>query len=108
MKRAELAGFALYNLRDDIGEAHGFASEQPDRVKAMRETMSKLYHEVRDAWTPWQEWPFANYDGPRIKRAVWWKVWKHVAPAKQCRVGCPQPRRVLRQRTLHGLARGLQ
>jgi arylsulfatase A-like enzyme len=29
----------LYNLKDDIGETHNLAQEQPDRVKAMHEKM---------------------------------------------------------------------
>jgi arylsulfatase A len=81
MKRAELSTFELYNLRDDIGEAHDLAAQQPERVKIISAMMTRLYREVRDEWTPWPEWTFANFDGPRIERLPYWKP-KKTAPPK--------------------------
>lgn len=38
--------FALYNLADDTGERHDLAHVQPERVRAMAETMKKLHAKV--------------------------------------------------------------
>lgn len=81
LKTAELAVFELYNLRNDIGEQHDLAEQQPQRVAAMVAQMKSLYHEVRDECPVWPEWTFANYDGPRIE-------WP---PYGKPRAGAPKP-----------------
>jgi arylsulfatase A len=73
LKTAGLTTFELYNLRDDIGEQHDLAAQQPQRVAAMAAQMRLLYREVRDECPTWPEWKFANYDGPRIEWPPYWK-----------------------------------
>jgi arylsulfatase A len=73
MKTAEIASFELYNLRDDISEAHDLAATEPERLKSMSAQMVKLYHEVRDECPTWPAWTFANYDTPRIGWPSYWK-----------------------------------
>ncbi|HEY6167946.1 MAG TPA: sulfatase [Verrucomicrobiae bacterium] len=80
LKTAELAGFELFNLREDIGERHDLSAQEPARLKAMVAQMTALYHEVRDECPTWPEWTFANYDGPRIE---WPPYYKRGGAAKK-------------------------
>jgi arylsulfatase A len=53
---AELKQFMLFNLKDDIGEAHDLAASQPDKLKEMQALLAAKYREVRDESPTWPEW----------------------------------------------------
>nr|MDQ3624153.1 sulfatase-like hydrolase/transferase [Verrucomicrobiota bacterium] len=72
-KTAELAGFELYNLREDIGESRDLAAQEPERLKAMAAALKKLHQEARDESPVWPAWQFTNYDAPRIQWPPYWK-----------------------------------
>ncbi|MDA1314844.1 MAG: sulfatase [Acidobacteria bacterium] len=67
LKTAELTGFELYNLRDDIGEKQDLAASEPERLKQMLAKLRPMYSEVRDESPTWPEWEFARYEGGRIE-----------------------------------------
>ncbi|MEW6302379.1 MAG: sulfatase [Verrucomicrobiota bacterium] len=67
LKRAELAGFELYNLRNDIGESTDRASQEPERVKEMAAVLRKMYLEVRGEMPTWPAWEWPRYEGQRIE-----------------------------------------
>jgi len=82
IKRAELATFELYNLREDIGETTDLAEKEPQRLAAMSAQLRKLYHEVRDEAPVWPAWEWSHYEGQRIKaarEAGIWPEWKKPA-----------------------------
>ena len=72
-KTSELASYELYNLRDDIGEAHDLATQEPERLKNMIARLQTLHHEVRDESPIWPAWQFSNYDAPQIEWPPYWK-----------------------------------
>jgi arylsulfatase A len=55
-KAAELKGFELYNLRDDIGEQRDLKGEQAAKFNEMRMLLAAKYHEVRDESPTWPAW----------------------------------------------------
>lgn len=65
--KAELTGFSLYNLREDIAEEHDLSADETARFEGMKEEMVKKYHEVRDQSPVWPEWEFPKYEGQRIE-----------------------------------------
>ena len=65
-KEAEPAGFALYNLREDIGETKDLASNQPEKMIELKSLLMKKYHQVRDESPIWPAWQFDNREGKRI------------------------------------------
>ena len=67
LKTAELTGFELYNLRNDIGEKRDLAAKEPERLKAIRAKLEAMYHEVREESPTWPEWEFARYESGRIE-----------------------------------------
>ena len=67
LKTAELTGFELYNLRDDIGEKKDLAASEPARLKVIRAKLETMYHEVREESPTWPEWEFARYESRRIE-----------------------------------------
>lgn len=52
-KQARFINFELYNLRQDIGEKHDLAGEQPQRVQAMSEMLRKLVGQVQEDCPIW-------------------------------------------------------
>jgi arylsulfatase A len=44
--------FALYNLVEDVAEAHDRAAEQPERVKELRVLLERMYREINDGSAP--------------------------------------------------------
>jgi arylsulfatase A len=50
---ASLTKFELYNLRSDLKEEHDLSSQEPDRVKAMGETMRRLHEEIKKEGPEW-------------------------------------------------------
>ena len=66
IKRAELDGFELYNLREDIGETTDLAEREPERLERMATVLRKMYHEVRAEGPVWPEWTWPRYEAKRI------------------------------------------
>jgi arylsulfatase A len=85
IKRAELTGFELYNLREDIGETTDLAEKEPKRLAAMSAQLRKLYREVRDESPVWPAWEWARFEGGRIRaarEAGIWPEWKKPVKKK--------------------------
>jgi len=53
IKRARLTDFELYNLREDIGEKHDLAAEQPQRVEAMAHRMREMFGPIQAECPVW-------------------------------------------------------
>jgi arylsulfatase A len=53
LAHAGLEKFELYNLKDDLKEANDLAEKEPERVKAMAETLKKLHAEVSAEGPRW-------------------------------------------------------
>ncbi|MCX7825808.1 MAG: sulfatase-like hydrolase/transferase [Verrucomicrobiae bacterium] len=66
-KEAELATFALYNLRDDIGEKMDLATAEPSRLEEMKALLRAKYREVRAESPTWPAWQFTGAEGKRIQ-----------------------------------------
>lgn len=66
-KEAELATFALYNLRHDIGETTDLAAQEPAKLAELQALLVKKYHEVRAASPVWPAWTFTGAEGKRIQ-----------------------------------------
>lgn len=66
-KTAELAGFELYNLRDDVGETRDLATAQPDKLRELRGLLQTKYADVRAESPTWPEWKFTGAEGKRIE-----------------------------------------
>jgi arylsulfatase A len=67
-KTAELTGFELYHLGNDVAESADLKDAEPERFAAMRKRLTNLYHEVRDESPSWPEWTWPKYESQRI---VW-------------------------------------
>lgn len=67
IKTAELTGFELYNLRNDIAESRNLADEQPQRLQAMKQQMQSIYTEVRAEAPHWPAWEWPRYEAGRIE-----------------------------------------
>ena len=57
IRNAEISGFELYNLQEDIGETRNLAAKESHRLSAMAELLIKLHREVR---TEGPDWPVAQ------------------------------------------------
>ncbi|MAS91740.1 MAG: arylsulfatase [Verrucomicrobiales bacterium] len=64
---AELTGFELFNVREDVAEENDLSKEETARFEGMKEAMVEMYHEVRDESPVWPEWEFPKYEGQRIE-----------------------------------------
>ena len=52
-RRRSNADWHLYNLAEDIGEAHDLAGQHPDRVKALMAIWTRLDEEmIEPVWSP--------------------------------------------------------
>jgi len=67
LKTAELEGFELYNLKDDIAETIDLRTSQPQRLRDMSALMQTMYHSVRDESPVWPAWKWPRYEGQRIE-----------------------------------------
>jgi arylsulfatase A len=54
IKRAKLKSFELYNLRDDLGEAHEVAGREPERFRKMSQRLTDLYAQVIAEGRSWK------------------------------------------------------
>jgi arylsulfatase A len=66
-KAAEPVSFALYNLRDDIGETKDRSAAEPARLAEMQARLVKKYREVQGESPVWPAWTFDNREGQRIE-----------------------------------------
>jgi len=78
IKAAELEGFELYHLAEDIGERRDLAQEQPQKLRALRRLLEPLYESVRDESPLWPEWEFERYEAERIE----WPDYKKTSQGK--------------------------
>lgn len=67
LKTAELKGFQLYNLEDDIGESNDLAAAQPERLAALEKRLIAKYREVREESPVWPDWEWPRYESQRIR-----------------------------------------
>jgi arylsulfatase A len=67
LKSAELTGFELYNLRDDIGETTDLAAREPQKLAEMTAQMQELYRSVRDESPVWPAWTWPREEAGRIE-----------------------------------------
>lgn len=66
-QNAELVGFALFNLRDDIAESIDVSAENSVLFESMKARLVAKYREVRDESPQWPVWEFPKYEGMRIE-----------------------------------------
>ena len=72
MKSADLTGFELYNLDEDIAEQHDVQAAHPEVFARLRQQMQRLYVEIREEGPVWPVWEFARYESQRIKWPDYW------------------------------------
>jgi len=77
-KAAELAGFALYNLRTDLAEQTDLAASEPAKLAELKAQLQAKYREVRAESPTWPAWKFTGSEGKKI---VWPDYWKAKQPA---------------------------
>jgi arylsulfatase A len=56
LKTAQLTDFELYNLRDDLGEQHDRAAEEPERLRALSTMLVQKYREAQAEGPSWPAW----------------------------------------------------
>jgi arylsulfatase A len=78
-KEARLATFALYNLRDDLGETEDLAAGEPEKLAELRALLERKYLEVRAESPTWPAWKFTGVEGKRIE----WPDYVKKAAAKK-------------------------
>jgi len=76
-KTAELTGFELYNLSQNIDESVELSHQEPERLEAMKEKMVAIYTEVRSESPTWPEWTWPRYESERIE----WPEYRNRKPA---------------------------
>jgi arylsulfatase A len=67
LKRAGLAGFELYNLKEDIGETTDLSARDPQKLSEMRTLMEAMYLEVREESPVWPAWTWPRDESRRIE-----------------------------------------
>ena len=67
-KVAELTGFELYNLKEDVGETKDLKEIETARFAGMKEDLINLYREVREESPTWPDWTWSRDE---VKRMVW-------------------------------------
>jgi arylsulfatase A len=67
IKTAELTGFELYNLREDVGEKNELSHREPQRLAEMAAMLQERYHEVREESPVWPAWEWPRDEGLRIQ-----------------------------------------
>lgn len=66
-KLAELTGFELYNLKEDLEETEDLKAAETARFEGMKEDLTKLYREVREESPVWPEWKWPRVESKRIE-----------------------------------------
>lgn len=72
LKTAELVGFELYNLRDDVGETTELSKSNPDKLRELSSVLRKMYAEVRDESPVWPAWTWPRHESKRIRWPDYW------------------------------------
>jgi arylsulfatase A len=67
IKTAELTGFELYQLEEDIAETKNLATVQPERLEDMKKKLRALYRSVREESPVWPAWKSPGYESGRIR-----------------------------------------
>lgn len=67
LKSAELTGFELYNLTEDIGETNDLSASQPEKLAELTAVMQAIYHDVRDESPIWPAWEWPRWESQRIE-----------------------------------------
>lgn len=79
IKSARLDKFELFDLIDDVAEAHDVAAVHPARFESMKRRMSEIYDEVQHEAPHWPTWDWARYESAKI---VWPDYWLNRRRAK--------------------------
>jgi arylsulfatase A len=66
-KAAQPTSYALYNLKNDIGETKELSAAEPKQFAAMKDLLLKKYYQVREESPIWPAWKFDNREGQRIQ-----------------------------------------
>ena len=66
-RQAEPNGFRLFQVRDDPGETTDLSGTETARFEGMKETLLRMYREVREESPVWPVWEFPRYEGLRIE-----------------------------------------
>ncbi|MCA9066493.1 MAG: sulfatase-like hydrolase/transferase, partial [Planctomycetaceae bacterium] len=56
IRTAELAGFELYDLNNDIAESSNVASGHPEKLEELKAVMQSIFEDVRSESPDWPEW----------------------------------------------------
>jgi arylsulfatase A len=72
IKSAQLAGFELFNLREDIAESTDVAQQHPDVFERMKSKLHSMYAEIQIEAPQWPVWEWPKYESQRI---VWPDYW---------------------------------
>jgi arylsulfatase A len=67
LKTAELEGFELYNLKDDIAETTDLSAREPQRLQEMTAVMQTMYDAVQEESPVWPAWTWPRYEAQRIE-----------------------------------------
>jgi len=73
LKSAELTGFELYDLKQDVGERRNVAQARPEVLATLRDKLIRLHHEVRAEGPLWPAWEWPRYESQRIEWPEYWK-----------------------------------
>ena len=65
IKNAKLTKFEIYNLKQDIGEQHNLAWQQPNRLKELKQKLVEKYAAVQKEGPVWDT---SDYEQEREKR----------------------------------------
>jgi hypothetical protein len=56
IKKARLGRFELYNLREDLEQAHERSAQDPGRLDRMRTEMIKFWRGIQAEGPRWEAW----------------------------------------------------
>ncbi|MDP6444596.1 MAG: sulfatase-like hydrolase/transferase [Pirellulaceae bacterium] len=66
IKTAELTGYEIYNLSNDVGETTDLSEKEPAQLARLAKLLEAYYHEVRNEAPTWPQWKWPRYEGKRI------------------------------------------
>lgn len=66
LKRAQLTGFELYHIKDDIAETTDRSESEREIFQRMKQQMQEIYQEVQAEAPLWPAWERSNYEGKII------------------------------------------
>lgn len=72
LKKAELTGFELYNLKVDVNETIDVKQTHAEVFEQLRKKMVQMYEEVRNESPTWPEWEFARHESKLIQWPDYW------------------------------------